>query len=127
MDEKATLHHYLRVRRECLLGKLDGLDEYDARRPLTPTGTNLLGLVKHVASMELGYFGEVFGRPSGRHLPWFDDNASPDADLWATADESREHTGEGSTVHPGSEVDIVVAKEPEDRGKGKKGNGGGGD
>ena len=90
MDEKETLHHYLRLRRENLLGKLEGLGGYDVRRPLTPTGTNLLGLVKHVASMELGYFGEVFGRPSVRHLPWFDDDASPDADLWATADESRE-------------------------------------
>jgi uncharacterized damage-inducible protein DinB len=88
MDEKERLHHYLRVRRDNLLGKLDGLSEYDVRRPLTPTGTNLLGLVKHVASVELGYFGEVFGRPSGRHLPWLDDDASPDADMWAEADES---------------------------------------
>ena len=64
MDDKAILHRYLRTRRDDLLGKLDGLDEYDARRPLTPTGTNLLGLVKHVASVELGYFGEVFGRPA---------------------------------------------------------------
>ena len=89
MDEKETLHHYLRVRRDNLLGKLDGLSEYDVRRPLTPTGTNLLGLVKHVASMELGYLGDVFGRPSGRHLPWLDDGASPDADLWVTPGESR--------------------------------------
>ncbi len=44
------------------MGKLDGLGEYDVRRPLTPTGTNLLGLVKHVASMELGYFGDVASR-----------------------------------------------------------------
>ncbi|GAA1774731.1 DinB family protein [Pseudarthrobacter sulfonivorans] len=88
MDEKETLHHYLRVRRDNLLGKLDGLSAYDVRRPLTPTGTNLLGLVKHVASMELGYFGEVFERPSGRHLPWLDEDAGPDADLWVTAAES---------------------------------------
>lgn len=90
MDEKETLHRYLRVRRDNLLGKLDGLSEYDARRPLTPTGTNLLGLVKHVASVELDYFGVVFGRPSGRHLPWLDADALPDADMWATADESME-------------------------------------
>jgi hypothetical protein len=90
MDEKATLHNYLRVRRDNLLRKLDGLNEYDVRRPLTPTGTNLLGLVKHVASVELGYFGEVFGRPSGRHLPWNDVDATPDADMWATPGESRE-------------------------------------
>jgi uncharacterized damage-inducible protein DinB len=89
MDEKETLHRYLSVRRDNLLGKLDGLSEYDIRRPLTPTGTNLLGLVKHLASVELGYFGEVFGRPSGVPLPWYDDDAKPDADLWVTADESR--------------------------------------
>lgn len=90
MDDKATLQRYLRTKSDDLLGKLGGLSEYDARRPLTPTGTNLLGLVKHVASVELGYFGEVFGRPSDRHLPWYDDGASPDADMWATAGETRE-------------------------------------
>ncbi len=85
MDDKAMLHSYLRTRRADLLAKLDGLDEYDARRPLTPTGTNLLGLVKHVASVELGYFGEVFGRPCPMELPWLDDDAEPDADMWAAA------------------------------------------
>ncbi len=89
MDPKETLHGYLRAARDSLLGKLDGLGEYDARRPMTPTGTNLLGLVKHVASVQLGYLGEVFGRPGDRDLPWFADDAEPDADLWATADETR--------------------------------------
>lgn len=89
MDDKATLLGYLRLRRADLLGKLDGLGEYDARRPLTPTGTNLLGLVKHVASVELGYFGETFGRPSGRELPWLADDAEPDSDMWVPASESR--------------------------------------
>jgi hypothetical protein len=82
------LLHYLRTRRADLLGKVKGLSEYDARRPMTPTGTNLLGLVKHVASVELGYFGETFGRPDGRKLPWYEDNAEPDADLWVPANES---------------------------------------
>ncbi|MGO4588069.1 DinB family protein [Paenarthrobacter sp. 2TAF44] len=89
MDDKATLLGYLRLRRADLLGKLDGLGEYDARRPLTPTGTNLLGLVKHVASVELGYFGETFGRPSGRELPWLEQDAEPDSDMWVPASESR--------------------------------------
>ena len=88
--EKETLHEYLRAQRASLLSKLDGLDEYGIRRPMTGTGTNLLGLVKHVASVEVGYFGEVFGRPSGIELPWFDDDAPVNADMWATADESRE-------------------------------------
>ncbi|HWM60131.1 MAG TPA: DinB family protein [Pseudonocardia sp.] len=90
-DPKADLHQYLQAAREALLWKLDGLGEYDIRRPMTPTGTNLLGLVKHVASVELGYFGATFGRPSAEPLPWYDDGADPHGDMWATADESREH------------------------------------
>ena len=89
-DPKADLHRYLQGARDALLWKLEGLTEYDLRRPMTPTGTNLLGLVKHVASLELGYLGDTFGRPSGEPLPWFEDDAEPNADMWATADESRE-------------------------------------
>jgi uncharacterized damage-inducible protein DinB len=87
---KHDLHSYLQDAREALVWKLEGLSEYDVRRPLTRTGTNLLGLVKHVASIELGYFGETFGRPSGVPLPWYEDGAEPNADLWATPDESRD-------------------------------------
>ncbi|MGN9846486.1 DinB family protein [Nonomuraea sp. H19] len=89
-DPKADLHRYLQIARDALLWKLDGLSEYDVRRPMTPTGTNLLGLVKHVASVEFAYFGETFGRPSGEPLPWFEEGAEPNADMWATTDESRE-------------------------------------
>ncbi|MDN5915220.1 MAG: DinB family protein [Pseudonocardia sp.] len=84
---KADLQHYLQSAREAMLWKLDGLSGYDMRRPLTPTGTNLLGLVKHLGACELGYLGTVFGRPSDERQPWFDDDAEPDADLWARADE----------------------------------------
>lgn len=87
---KAHLARYLQTGRDALLWKLDGLGEYDVRRPLTPTGTNLLGLVKHVASVEAGYFGATFGRPFPEPLPWLDDDAEPNADMWATADESRD-------------------------------------
>jgi uncharacterized damage-inducible protein DinB len=89
-DPKEDLHRYLRAAREALLWKLDGLSEYDLRRPMTPTGTNLLGLVKHVASVDLGYFGDTFDRPSDEPLPWSADDAEPNVDMWATADESRE-------------------------------------
>ncbi|MFG2891338.1 DinB family protein [Streptomyces sp. NPDC048248] len=85
---KSNLHGRLRRDRKALLWKLDGLSEYDARRPLTATGTNLLGLVKHVATVEARYFGEVFDRPSPEPLPrWQDSNGS---DLWATEDETRD-------------------------------------
>lgn len=88
-DAKAPLHEYLRGARETLIWKLDGLGEYDIRRPLTPTGTNLLGLVKHQATGELLYFGDVFGRPHGESLPWMAEDAGENAEMWATPDESR--------------------------------------
>ncbi|WP_329375265.1 DinB family protein [Streptomyces sp. NBC_01483] len=90
-EAKADLLHYLQAAREALLWKLEGLSEYDVRRPLTPTGTNLLGLVKHIAGVELGYFGDTFGQPFfDEPPPWYTENAEPGADMWATADESRE-------------------------------------
>lgn len=89
-DPKVDLHDYLQEGREALLWKLDGLSESDIRRPMVPTGTNLLGVIKHVASLELGYLGDTFGRPSGVSLPWLAADAEPNADMWATADESRE-------------------------------------
>ena len=85
---KDHLHGQLRRTRQALVWKLDGLSEYDVRRPLTATGTNLLGLVKHLATVEAWYFGEVFGRsfpvPLGR---WQDADGS---DLWVTPGETRE-------------------------------------
>jgi uncharacterized damage-inducible protein DinB len=89
-DPKTDLHGYLQSAREALLWKLDGLSEYDVRRPLVPTGTNLLGLVKHVASVELGYLGLVFGRPADEPLAQHDWEADPNADMFATVDESRD-------------------------------------
>ncbi|MEV0587887.1 DinB family protein [Nonomuraea sp. NPDC050310] len=89
-DPKATLLRYLDSVRDALLWKLDGLPEYDVRRPLTPTGTNLLGLVKHVASVEAGYLGLVFDRPFPDTRPWMLGDAEPNADMWATEEESRE-------------------------------------
>ncbi len=90
MDAKSNLHRYLRTAREALLWKLDGLSSYDVRRPLTPTGTNLLGLVKHLAGVEAGYFGNTFGRPFAEPMPWTAEDAEPNADMWAAAHESRE-------------------------------------
>ena len=84
LDVKAELHRKLQVGRANLLANLDDLGEYDLRRPLTPTGTNLLGLVKHLASLEYGYLGECLGRPPREDLPPISDGA----DMWATPDES---------------------------------------
>jgi len=90
MDDPAKddLHRYLQQGREAVVWKLEGLDERDVRRPLTPTGTNLLGLVKHLAGVESGYLGLVFGRPFPEPLAWAEGDAEPNADMWATAEES---------------------------------------
>lgn len=87
---KDYLHNDLRAIREAVLWKLDGLCEYDIRRPLTSTGTNLLGLVKHLSLWESRYLGEVFGRPFPEFLPRWDDTAERGADLWVTEHETRE-------------------------------------
>lgn len=90
MDTKEILRRYLDMARQALLWKLDGVSEYDGRRPLTPTGTSLLGLVKHLAVVEFGYFGDTFGRPHGERFPWDDRDQEPNEDMFATSDETRE-------------------------------------
>ena len=86
---KPYLHDYLRDIRKAMLDKVDGLSEYDARRPLTMTGTNLLGLIKHLAIWEARYFGLVFDRPFPEPLPRWDVESERLATMWATEHESR--------------------------------------
>ncbi|MET9002689.1 DinB family protein [Amycolatopsis sp. NPDC004169] len=86
---KEYLHGDLREVREELVGKLDGPSEYDIRRPLTASGTNLLGLVKHLSLTEARYFGDVFGRPYPEPLPRWDDLEVRGRDMWATENETR--------------------------------------
>jgi uncharacterized damage-inducible protein DinB len=90
IDEQTFLRDYLQRGRDAVLWKLEGLSERDVRRPLTPTGTNLLGVVKHLASVDVGYLGDCFGNPWPDPMPWMDDDAEANADMWATRDESRE-------------------------------------
>jgi uncharacterized damage-inducible protein DinB len=93
-DPKAVLQRYLSRSREAVLWKLEGLCERDVRRPLTPTGTNLLGVVKHLAGVEAGYFGDCLGHPVPDMPRWYAemmaDRLEDNGDMWATAEESRE-------------------------------------
>ena len=89
---KAELHRKLQAARAGLLSRVEGLSEYDRRRPMTPTGTNLLGLVKHLAGVEYAYLGESFGRPAPETMSWVEDGSVWEgADMWATAEESSEY------------------------------------
>jgi uncharacterized protein DUF664 len=86
------LQRHLQRSREDVVSSLEELSEYDVRRPMVPSGTNLLGLVKHLVGIELGYLGNCVGRPSPVSLPWEDDGSIWESgDMWATADESRDY------------------------------------
>jgi hypothetical protein len=91
-EAKERFHTYLQEARDAMAWKLEGLSEYDVRRPVTPTGTNLLGLVKHLTIVEAWYFGRAFDRPFAEPLDWWDDDAEPDVDAWVTPDETRSET-----------------------------------
>lgn len=88
---KGYLHDALRSARRSLLATLDGLSEFDARRPLTGTGTNVLGLLKHLSITEARYLGEVVGRPlRSVSLPRFEDPGYHNRDhLWVRPEETR--------------------------------------
>ena len=88
-DQKAVFLRYLEAAREGLLWKLEGLSDYDVRRPMTRTGTNLLGIVKHVAMVESGYLGSCFERAVAGPAPRFDPGEE-NSDMWASVDESRD-------------------------------------
>jgi uncharacterized damage-inducible protein DinB len=83
--EKESLHASLNRHRDAVVWKLDGLDDEALRRDMTPSGTNLLGLVKHLAAVEYGWFCETFGRPT-EPLPFDEDDEN--ADLRVEQDES---------------------------------------
>jgi hypothetical protein len=124
-DLKAELHRKLQASRAVLLAKLDDLSEYDRRRPMTGTGTNLLGLVKHLAGLEYAYLGESFGYPPPETLSWIEDGSIwQGADMWAKPDESSDYiTGlyrracahaDGVIAALGLEAPGSVAHWPED-------------
>ncbi|MEV4132098.1 DinB family protein [Dactylosporangium sp. NPDC049742] len=84
-DEKQSLHASLNRHRDVVLWKLDGLDDEQLRRPMTPSGSTMLGLVKHLAAVEYGWFCDTFGREH-EPLPFRDDD--PEADLRVEPGES---------------------------------------
>jgi hypothetical protein len=92
MDEKTLLRTSLQEFRDAMVWKLDGLTDAQMRRPMTPTGTNLLGLVKHLAGSEYGYLGDTFGRPPTETLSWVEDNSIWEgADMWVAPGESTDY------------------------------------
>ncbi len=83
--EKESLQVSLDRHRDVVLWKLDGLDDESLRRPMVPSGTSLLGMVKHLAAVEYGWFCQTFGRET-EPLPFDEDD--DDADLRVDSSES---------------------------------------
>ena len=86
-SEKDSLFTSLQRHRDAVLWKVENLDDANLRRSMTPSGTNLLGLVKHLGAVEYGWFCETFGLPT-EPLP-FDQNEE-NADLRVRPDETTE-------------------------------------
>lgn len=91
---KEILLSYLDTQRGSLLWKVEGLDEGQLRRPMTGTGTNLLGLVKHLTAVEYGYFQMSFGRPYP-DLENLRTDADRNLDFYATAQERADEIIQG--------------------------------
>ncbi|WP_285725029.1 DinB family protein [Psychromicrobium xiongbiense] len=110
-NHKATLHRYVKANMAALLARLQGLGEYDLSRPVTRTGTNLLGPVKHVATTEAEYFGRIFGYP----MPWAEPGAEDNADLWLSEGESVQSVldlHEASAAHSDATIEALPLDAP---------------
>jgi uncharacterized damage-inducible protein DinB len=75
--EAETLSGFLDFLRATVLWKLEGLDDEQLRRPMVPSGTSLLGMVKHLAYVERSWFQGVWAGQEVS-LPWTKED--PDAD-----------------------------------------------
>ena len=110
-DAKTDLRKYLQDAREALLWKLDGLSEYDIRRPLVATGTNLLGLVQHLIAASSS--GTSATPSAGPRRPPAWDEADPDSELFAEPDESRDFIT-GRYRRAWAHADITISELPLD-------------
>ena len=88
--EQEVLAGFLELYRGILPRKLARLTDEDARRPLVASGTTLLGVVKHLASVEREWFGWIFAQ-------------RPPAELGLPT------PGDGWPVGPQDTVDRVIA------------------
>lgn len=107
------LHALLVGSRATVLWKLAGMSEYDLRRPMTPTGTNLLGIVKHLTGVEWLYLGVVLDRAPADLPGWMTEDAPARADLVVTPEESTELIV-ADYRRAGADGDRVLASLPAD-------------
>lgn len=83
--EMETLVRYLDTYRGIIVFKAEGVERSAGIEPLVPSGTSLLGIVKHLAYVERWWFQAVLGQREVE-FPWSEDD--PDADWRIEQDES---------------------------------------
>jgi uncharacterized damage-inducible protein DinB len=113
--EREVLAGFLELYRGIVVRKLAGLSEQDARQSLVSSPTTLLGLVKHLASVEREWFQQILGRRPAAELglPLPGDGFTLDpADTVAsvTADYERA-CAESRAAVEGRELDEVVPQD----------------
>ena len=91
--EVEALAQQLDFHRATVLRKLDGLDDEMLRRPMTPSGVSLLGLVKHLAATEHGWLLKTYA-------------ALPEPDLYSADDDENADF----RVGPDETADAIVAQ-----------------
>jgi hypothetical protein len=81
--EKATLLSFLGYLREAVIRKAEGVPDAAAATAAVPSGTSLLGLLRHLAAVELNWFVWAYEGAPGE--PWNDDVTAPEGDTVAAA------------------------------------------
>ncbi|MGW5425009.1 DinB family protein [Streptomyces sp. NPDC003943] len=93
-DERTTLTAVLDFQRDTLVVKCAGLtDEQLRERAVSPSGLSLLGLVRHAAEVERGWFRNVINGERSRS-PW----TPPGSTDWADFDVAGADVAEAFTI-----------------------------
>jgi uncharacterized damage-inducible protein DinB len=85
--ERELLERWLDFERDAVLRKIEGASDRDARAAAVPSGVSLLGILKHLANTEQGWFHVVFANEAPFMI---DDPSDPDADWRVGPDETAE-------------------------------------
>src|SRR5438270_11982420 len=78
-DELTTLTAFLDYLRDCIVAKLDGVDDERSRQSPVPSGTSIYWLGTHMAAVEINQFQRILdGRPPEKIVPPAPPNAEVD-------------------------------------------------
>jgi hypothetical protein len=101
-DDRRVLGALLTFQRESLAAKIDGVDEWDARRALVPSGTSLLWLARHMARAESLWLEVRF---AGDEPTVPDDAVGPDDTVTAALDDYRAVWARSDAIIAGADLD----------------------